>query len=73
MQSEKPFITERNDSRFDIKTHLTLDDDDLPDPSVLKCLLSIPGANYNISQEVVYYPGKLRRKKSRSLCDFESN
>ncbi|XP_033206564.1 uncharacterized protein LOC117166586 isoform X1 [Bombus vancouverensis nearcticus] len=56
-QTAKPTVTLRHDGLYDILSRTTLLDEDLPEAAIVKCLLGIPKANYNVSHKTVYYPG----------------
>ncbi|XP_046143754.1 uncharacterized protein LOC114880945 isoform X1 [Osmia bicornis bicornis] len=56
-QTPKPSVTLRDDGLYDILSRMALLDEDLPEAAIVKCLLGIPKANYNVSQQTVYYPG----------------
>ncbi|XP_017884146.1 uncharacterized protein LOC108627418 isoform X1 [Ceratina calcarata] len=56
-QTAKPTVTLRDDGLYDILSRTTLLDEDLPEAAIVKCLLGIPKANYNVSHKTVYYPG----------------
>ncbi|CAK9799515.1 hypothetical protein ANTQUA_LOCUS2129 [Anthophora quadrimaculata] len=56
-QTAKPSVTRRGDGLYDILSRTALLDEDLPKAAIVKCLLGIPKANYNVSHKTVYYPG----------------
>ncbi|XP_076222770.1 uncharacterized protein LOC116433344 isoform X1 [Nomia melanderi] len=56
-QAAKPNVTVRKDGLYDILSRTALLDEDLPEAAIVKCLLGIPKANYNVSHKTVYYPG----------------
>lgn len=57
--STKPIVTMAAGTQYyDILTRLDLQDEDLPELATLKCTLSIPMANYNVSRELIYQPGQ---------------
>ncbi|XP_076243453.1 uncharacterized protein LOC143184831 isoform X1 [Calliopsis andreniformis] len=56
-QTGKPSVTLRDDGLYDILSRTALLDEDLPEAAIVKCLLGIPKANYNVSHKTVYYPG----------------
>ncbi|KZC13796.1 hypothetical protein WN55_05699 [Dufourea novaeangliae] len=49
-------VTLRDDGLYDILSRTALLDEDLPEAAIVKCLLGIPKANYNVSHKTVYYP-----------------
>ncbi|CAD1480575.1 unnamed protein product, partial [Heterotrigona itama] len=55
-QTAKPTVTLRDDGLYDILSRTALLDEDLPEAAIVKCLLGIPKANYNVSHQTVYYP-----------------
>lgn len=57
MQTENPTITLRDDGLYNILLRVTLLDEDLPETTIIKCLLSISKASYNVSRKTVYYTG----------------
>ncbi|XP_011688851.1 PREDICTED: uncharacterized protein LOC105450616 [Wasmannia auropunctata] len=56
-QTENPIITLRDDGLYNILLRVTLLDEDLPETTIVKCLLSISRASYNVSRKTVYYAG----------------
>ncbi|XP_012280756.1 uncharacterized protein LOC105699911 isoform X2 [Orussus abietinus] len=50
----KPVVTLRDDQRYDILSRVTLKHDELPESAVVKCVLSIPEAGYNVTREKIY-------------------
>lgn len=56
-QTAKATVTLRKDGLYDILSRTTLLDEDLPEAAIVKCLLGIPMADYNVSRTTVYYPG----------------
>ncbi|KOX68272.1 hypothetical protein WN51_07624 [Melipona quadrifasciata] len=56
-QTAKPTVTLRDDGLYDILSRTALLDEDLPEAAIVKCLLGIPKADYNVSHQTVYYPG----------------
>ncbi|XP_011859773.1 PREDICTED: uncharacterized protein LOC105557199, partial [Vollenhovia emeryi] len=54
-QSGIPTITLRDDGRYNILLRIALLDEDLPETTIVKCLLSISKASYNVSRKTVYY------------------
>ncbi|XP_076167283.1 uncharacterized protein LOC143146674 isoform X1 [Ptiloglossa arizonensis] len=56
-QTVRPTVTLRDDGLYDILSRKALLDEDLPEAAIVKCLLGIPKANYNVSHQTVYYPG----------------
>ncbi|XP_043265017.1 uncharacterized protein LOC122404826 isoform X1 [Colletes gigas] len=56
-QTARPTVTLRDDGLYDILSRTALLDEDLPEAAIVKCLLGIPKANYNVSHQTVYYPG----------------
>lgn len=56
-QATKPIVTVRDDGLYDILSRTTLLDEDLPEAAIVKCSLSIPRANYNVSRKTIYYAG----------------
>lgn len=57
MQSGNPTITLRDDGLYNILLRIALLDEDLPETTIVKCLLSISKASYNVSRKTVYYAG----------------
>ncbi|KAK1135413.1 hypothetical protein K0M31_000011, partial [Melipona bicolor] len=55
-QTAKPTVTLRDDGLYDILSRTALLDEDLPEATIVKCLLGIPKADYNVSRQTVYYP-----------------
>lgn len=55
---QKATVTLRDDGLYDILSRKTLVDEDLPEATIVKCLLGIPKATYNVSRKTVYYAGK---------------
>ncbi|XP_012058559.1 PREDICTED: uncharacterized protein LOC105621708, partial [Atta cephalotes] len=47
----------RDDGLYNILLRVTLLDEDLPETTIVKCLLSISNALYNVSRKTVYYAG----------------
>ncbi|XP_018371511.1 PREDICTED: uncharacterized protein LOC108766608 [Trachymyrmex cornetzi] len=47
----------RDDGLYNILLRVTLLDEDLPETTIVKCLLSISKALYNVSRKTVYYAG----------------
>ncbi|KAL0124750.1 hypothetical protein PUN28_006538 [Cardiocondyla obscurior] len=83
-QCGNPSITLRDDGLYNILLHTALLDEDLPDTTIVKCLLSISKASYNVSRKTIYYAGtftttsttttKLHRKMEiQTLDKSESN
>ncbi|XP_051156602.1 uncharacterized protein LOC127278779 isoform X2 [Leptopilina boulardi] len=65
--SAKPIVTMAPGSQYyDILTRVDLQDEDLPELAILKCTLSIPMANYNVSRELIYQP--VNNASMRSLA-----
>ncbi|RLU20168.1 hypothetical protein DMN91_006775 [Ooceraea biroi] len=56
-QATKPIVTLRDDGLYDVLSRMTLLDEDLPEAAIVKCSLSIPRANYNVSRKTIYYAG----------------
>ncbi|KAG7196396.1 hypothetical protein KM043_015923 [Ampulex compressa] len=56
-RGEKPGVTLRDNGLYDILSRTALLDEDLPEAAIVKCLLGIPRASYNVSRKTVYYPG----------------
>ncbi|XP_017795531.1 PREDICTED: uncharacterized protein LOC108576966 [Habropoda laboriosa] len=56
-QTAQPTLTRDKDGLFNILSRTALLDEDLPKAAIVKCLLGIPTANYNVSHKTVYYPG----------------
>ncbi|XP_032667602.1 uncharacterized protein LOC116842462 isoform X1 [Odontomachus brunneus] len=57
--ARKPTVTLRDDGLYDILSRVALLDEDLPEATIVKCLLGIPKATYNVSRKTVYYAGTL--------------
>ncbi|XP_071571457.1 uncharacterized protein [Temnothorax nylanderi] len=83
-QSGYPTITLRDDGLYNILLRIALLDEDLPETTIVKCLLCISKASYNVSRKTVYYAGtftttsttttKLHRKMEiQTLEKSESN
>ncbi|XP_017884149.1 uncharacterized protein LOC108627418 isoform X2 [Ceratina calcarata] len=66
-QTAKPTVTLRDDGLYDILSRTTLLDEDLPEAAIVKCLLGIPKANYNVSHKTVYYPGNFAGRLSINI------
>jgi len=47
----------RNDGLYNILLHVSLLDEDLPETTIVKCLLSIAKVSYNVSRKTIYYAG----------------
>lgn len=56
-QMGNPIIIQRDDRLYNILSRITLLDENLSETTVIKCLLSIPKAIYNVSRKTVYYAG----------------
>ncbi|XP_029176163.1 uncharacterized protein LOC114944443 [Nylanderia fulva] len=56
-QIGNPTVTLREDGLYNILSRVALLDEDLPEATIVKCLLSIPKATYNVSRKTVYYTG----------------
>ncbi|XP_036138805.1 uncharacterized protein LOC105832304 isoform X4 [Monomorium pharaonis] len=56
-QTGNPTITLRDDGLYNILLRVTLLDEDLPETAIVKCLLIISKASYNVSRKTVYYAG----------------
>ncbi|XP_018313614.1 uncharacterized protein [Mycetomoellerius zeteki] len=56
-QTDNPTIKLRDDGLYNILLRVTLLDEDLPETTIVKCLLSISTALYNVSRRTVYYAG----------------
>lgn len=56
-QARKSSVTLRDDGLYNISSRIALLDEDLPEAAIIKCLLSIPKASYNVSRKTVYYAG----------------
>ncbi|XP_076634331.1 uncharacterized protein LOC143348219 isoform X2 [Colletes latitarsis] len=63
-QTARPTVTLRDDGLYDILSRTALLDEDLPEAAIVKCLLGIPKANYNVSHQTVYYPGNYAGRMS---------
>ncbi|XP_076243454.1 uncharacterized protein LOC143184831 isoform X2 [Calliopsis andreniformis] len=66
-QTGKPSVTLRDDGLYDILSRTALLDEDLPEAAIVKCLLGIPKANYNVSHKTVYYPGNFAGRASTNI------
>ncbi|KYN01581.1 hypothetical protein ALC62_07624 [Cyphomyrmex costatus] len=56
-QIENPTIKLRDDGLYNILLSIILLDEGLPETTIVKCLLSISKALYNVSRKTVYYTG----------------
>ncbi|XP_050452432.1 uncharacterized protein LOC126852015 [Cataglyphis hispanica] len=87
-QIENPIVKLRDDGLYNISSRVAALDEDLLEATVVKCLLSIPKAAYNVSRKTVYYTGmftttsttttKLHRKMEiqaldKSGCNNDDN
>ncbi|KAL6420076.1 hypothetical protein ACFW04_014141 [Cataglyphis niger] len=54
-QIENPIVKLRDDGLYNISSRVVALDEDLLEATVVKCLLSIPKAAYNVSRKTVYY------------------
>ncbi|XP_026670695.1 uncharacterized protein LOC108626522 [Ceratina calcarata] len=66
-QPVKSTVTSREDGLYDILSRTALLDEDLPEAAIVKCLLGIPKANYNVSHKVIYYPRNFAGRLSVSV------
>ncbi|XP_031772768.1 uncharacterized protein LOC100872648, partial [Apis florea] len=66
-QTAKPTVMLRADGLYDILSRTALLDEDLPEAATVKCLLGIPKVNYNVSHEIVYYPGNFAVRSSINI------
>ncbi|KAL6258273.1 hypothetical protein P5V15_010211 [Pogonomyrmex californicus] len=56
-QTENFAITLRDDGLYNILSRIALLDEDLPETTIVKCLLGISKASYKVSRKTVYYTG----------------
>jgi len=56
-QIGSPSVRLRDDGLYNILSRVALLDEDLLEATIVKCLLSIPKAAYNVSRKTVYYIG----------------
>ncbi|XP_011646140.2 uncharacterized protein LOC105432862 [Pogonomyrmex barbatus] len=54
-QTENFAITLRDDGLYNILSRIALLDEDLPETTIIKCLLGISKASYKVSRKTVYY------------------
>ncbi|KYN30392.1 hypothetical protein ALC56_15319, partial [Trachymyrmex septentrionalis] len=56
-KNDNSTIKLRDDGLYNILLRVALLDEDLPETTIVKCLLSISKALYNVSRKTVYYAG----------------
>ena len=53
----------RENGLYDVSVFKTLSEEDLRPETVFGCVLTIPGTEYSIKEETMYFPGKGIRKQ----------
>lgn len=57
-RGETTTLTVEKDGLFDVSVNKLLSVDQLKPETVFQCLLTIPGTQYSVREETMYFPGK---------------
>ena len=57
-RGETTTLTVEKDGLFDVSVNKMLDVDQLQPETVFQCLLRIPGTQFSVREETMYFPGK---------------
>ena len=66
-RGETTTLTVEKDGLFDVSVNKLLSVDQLKPETVFQCMLTIPGTQYSVREETMYFPGK---GKLNVLCNF---
>jgi len=63
----------RDNGLYDVSLFKTLSEEDLRPETVFGCVLTIPGTDYSIKEETMYFPGKVAYQvKAGAMCSIGS-
>jgi hypothetical protein len=75
-RGETTTLTVERDGLFDVAVNKVLPEARLKPETVFKCAVSIPGTDFSIKEETLYFPGKGATQKflvKRMTCFFPLN
>merc|ERR1719458_1557632 len=63
----------RENGLYDVSVFKTLSEEELRPETVFGCVLTIPGTDYSIKEETMYFPGKVAYQvKAGAMCSIGS-